>query len=114
MSLSSHHAHALVDVPEQVRTTKEVAMRFRRRVLHPRRIAAYETGTRPFRLFKVSAFVGLAGVMSYMALFSDFGQNEHCFTPLRKQYDNIRKRVLTLSEDDIKEVEARRAANQSS
>ncbi|KAJ3064772.1 hypothetical protein HDU98_011845 [Podochytrium sp. JEL0797] len=82
MSLQTHHSHSLTDVPETVRDSREVAMRFRRRILHPRKIAKWEAGTTQFRMFKVGSMVALGGILSYMALFVDFGPKEHVFTPV--------------------------------
>ncbi|KAI8622493.1 hypothetical protein BC830DRAFT_1089419 [Chytriomyces sp. MP71] len=103
MQLQPLHDHPVAHFPDAYRSD-ETALRFRRRILHPRRVAKWEQGTQGFRMFKMGSYAFLAGCSIYMALFADFGTSEHCFTPIRKQYDVVRSRVLSLSDADEKEL----------
>ncbi|KAJ3237049.1 hypothetical protein HDU81_010052 [Chytriomyces hyalinus] len=75
-------------------------MRFRRRTLHPRRLAKYEQGSAGFRAFRLGSMAFLAGSGVYFALFADFGTGDHCFTSIRKQFQTVRAKALALSEAD--------------
>eukprot|EP00842_Homolaphlyctis_polyrhiza_P004891 jgi/Hompol1/5402/HPOL_004388-RA len=44
----------------------------------------------------------MAGFFIYSALFTDFGDREHCLSPLRRYYEAKRQEYLQLSEQDLK------------
>ncbi|KAJ8661827.1 hypothetical protein O0I10_002636 [Lichtheimia ornata] len=39
-------------------------------------------------------------LVGYVALFADFGEQEHCFSPLRRWFDEKRKRFWSLTPEE--------------
>ncbi|CDS14125.1 hypothetical protein LRAMOSA06295 [Lichtheimia ramosa] len=39
-------------------------------------------------------------LVGYVALFADFGEQEHCFSPLRRWFDEKRKQFWTLTPEE--------------
>merc|ERR1712093_252946 len=42
----------------------------------------------------------------YAVFFYDFGEQEHCFTPLRRQFTKVKTSFLTISEQDRRLLQA--------
>ncbi len=70
-------------------------LKFRRRILSP------WTAPRPFvKILRFAAHVAAFAAVVDVVLFFDFGQSDHCFTPVRDWYQIKRKEFLTLSAQD--------------
>ncbi|WRT68103.1 uncharacterized protein IL334_005078 [Kwoniella shivajii] len=53
--------------------------------------------TRANKLLGVGGWVIGGFACFYMALFADFGEREHVFSPVRRQYDILKRSIFTLS-----------------
>jgi hypothetical protein len=76
------------------------ALRYRRRILHPRVGAV----TPRWLAIKTASYWLMGCCAVYAVLFMDFGDKWHCFTPIRQFYDRKKTEFLTLDEDDLKEL----------
>ncbi|WWC71108.1 uncharacterized protein I206_105061 [Kwoniella pini CBS 10737] len=71
--------------------------------------------TRANKLLGVGGWVLGGFACFYMALFADFGEREHVFSPVRRQYASLKQSFFTLSPserqmmgiNDVRENEAR-------
>ncbi|KAJ3334347.1 hypothetical protein HDU76_000040 [Blyttiomyces sp. JEL0837] len=86
------------------------AVRFRRRLLNPRRIERLQEKSVWFRTTRAAAPLVSFGVAGYMLLFVDFGgEGENVFSPVRRMFNEWKHRFLTLSATDEKELQLRTA-----
>ncbi|KAJ3413590.1 hypothetical protein HDV05_007815 [Chytridiales sp. JEL 0842] len=97
-------SHVESSVPKVISENPKF-LKFRRRILNPHRVSSYENTWR--RAVKASSYFIMAGAGIYMMLFSDWGEKEHVFSPLRRLYEEQRRRFLTLSEEDQRDLKYR-------
>ncbi|KAI9312199.1 hypothetical protein BX666DRAFT_2031368 [Dichotomocladium elegans] len=74
--------------------------KFKRRIQSPESLAPTMKARR-IHLLTWAISIPLAG---YVALFADFGPQDHCFSPLRRWFDAKRKAFWTLTPEEQEDL----------
>ncbi|ORY31852.1 hypothetical protein BCR39DRAFT_82523 [Naematelia encephala] len=80
----------------RIKRTPEEAQKFFRR-LQRKEIGRVNPIIKHERAVGFAAWILMAGAGTYVALFADFGDREHVFSPLRRRYQRFRSSFFTLS-----------------
>ncbi|KAG0750621.1 hypothetical protein G6F57_000103 [Rhizopus arrhizus] len=86
--------------PKYAAPTEEVQERFKRRLQLPKAMAPRPRA----RQIQVLTWVLSVSLTSYVVLFADFGQEKHCFTPIRNWFQEKKNKFWTLSEEEKRDL----------
>ncbi|ORY96735.1 hypothetical protein BCR43DRAFT_563974 [Syncephalastrum racemosum] len=86
--------------PVQPVTDPKLAERYKRRLHTPGSLAP-RLRARQIHILSWACSIPLAG---YVVLFADFGQEEHCFSPLRRWFESKRQQFWTLTPQEQAEL----------
>ncbi|KND02668.1 uncharacterized protein SPPG_01753 [Spizellomyces punctatus DAOM BR117] len=95
-------SHYDTSVPKVIAENPKL-LKYRRRILNPRRLEP----TQGVRTIKVAGKLGMVGAVFYMVLMADWGEGEHCFSGVRRFYDEKKREFFTLSEEDERELRSK-------
>ncbi|ORX59015.1 hypothetical protein DM01DRAFT_1333605 [Hesseltinella vesiculosa] len=56
------------------------------------------------RQIQVASWILSAGLSGYVVLFADFGPREHCFSPIRRWFQEKRRTFWTLSSEEQQDL----------
>ncbi|KAI9266967.1 hypothetical protein BY458DRAFT_587229 [Sporodiniella umbellata] len=82
--------------PQHPVPSEQIQERFKRRLAMPEAMAPTPRA-RQIQLFTYALSISLTG---YIVLFADFGQEKHCFTPIRQWFQEKKSHFWTLTDQE--------------